>query len=86
MSTPVHQIRIYFDTGSGDIVHVHQLVGEPLPDERIAQEMGVVEASLRERHANGLDYLVVDDEALAQAMSPDVSLRVDLSSRTLVRS
>jgi hypothetical protein len=84
----VQQIRVYFDPTSGEIVHVHQLLapaGDPLDEQRIEDEMQAFEESVRDRHSEGLEYIVVDDELVREAVSPEVNLRVDVSRRKLVR-
>ncbi|MEU0572502.1 hypothetical protein ABZ297_44855 [Nonomuraea sp. NPDC005983] len=91
MSTELHvqRIRVYFDAASGEIVHVHQLVtetDEPLTEQRMDEEMAALEEVLRRRHPAALDYLVVDEAAIAEAVAPDVNLRVDVEARVLLRS
>jgi hypothetical protein len=84
----VQQIRVYYDPESGDIVHVHQLVAmadETLDERRIDDEMTAFEQSLRERHATALEYLIVDEALLQEAISPEVNLKVDVSARRLIR-
>lgn len=84
----VQQIRVYYDPESGQIVHVHQLVAiadEPLDERRINEEMTAFEESLRERHAAALEYLIVDEALLQEAVSPAVNLRVDVPEKRLIR-
>lgn len=84
----VQQIRVYYDPESGDIVHVHQLVAmadESLDERRIDDEMRAFEESLRERHPTALEYLIVDEASLQEAVSPEVNLKVDVSAKRLVR-
>jgi hypothetical protein len=85
------QIRVYYDRDSGDIVHVHKLVAaaaESLDDQRVDEEMSSFEESLRQRHpaeaGAAIDYLVVDEAALQEAVDPRVRLRVDVAARRLV--
>ncbi|MFE6160459.1 hypothetical protein ACFQ7F_16280 [Streptomyces sp. NPDC056486] len=84
----VLQVRVYYDRNSGDIVHVHQLAAAPaeeFDDQRIREEMTSFEESLRQRHPAELDYLVVDETSLDEAVSPDVNLKVDVVAQRLIR-
>ena len=47
--------------------------------------MSTFEASLEQRHRRRLDHIAVDEETLAEAVSPDVNFAVDLENRRLVR-
>ena len=83
----VKEVRVYYDPKSGDIVHVHQLLvpkGESIDAERIEEEMGIFEASLRQRHSRQLAHIVVDQEAFERSVSPEVTLSVDVASHALV--
>jgi hypothetical protein len=84
----VLQIRVYYDPASGDIVHVHRLVAsadDSLDERRIDEEMSAFEESLRERHPTALEYLVVDEASLQEAVGPEVNLKVDVTAKRLVR-
>jgi hypothetical protein len=75
--------RVYFDTGSGHVVHLHQLVsapGEDLTEEWTEAEMAVLEDALRQRLGE-IDYLVVTADELAAAGE---GARVDVARRRLV--
>ena len=83
----VHQIRVYYDPSSGNVVHVHQLVtppGESLNEQRIAEEMNIFEKTLRQRHDIGLEYLVIDESELQRASGPEGNLRVDVPAKRLI--
>lgn len=51
----IERVRVYYDPGSGDVVHIHQLVsapGEELDSERVEDEMKVFEEAVRQRHGD----------------------------------
>jgi hypothetical protein len=89
----VQEVRVYYDPITGDIIHIHELVGI---DEgvgtpgflregtRITEEMTAFEESLRERHQSNLEYLVVDETSL-QDLASDDHFRVDVVEQRLIR-
>ena len=81
----IEQVRVYYDPGSGDVMHVHQLVsapGEELDSRRVEDEMKVFEEAVRQRHGD-VDYLVVE---AADLQGSGESMKVDVEQRRLVRA
>ena len=81
--------RVYYDATTGEIVHVHRLAAaadEPLDERRMDEEMAVFEGTLAQRHDRPLEHIAVDDDAVQQAVAPDVNFRVDVRTRQLVRT
>jgi hypothetical protein len=81
----IERVRVYYDPGSGDVVHIHQLVsapGEELDSERVEDEMKVFEEAVRQRHGD-VDYLVVE---AADLQASGESIRVDVEQKRLLRA
>jgi 2-phospho-L-lactate transferase/gluconeogenesis factor (CofD/UPF0052 family) len=80
----IEQIRVYY-LGSGDVVHVHQLVsapGEELDSQRVEDEMKIFEEAVRQRYGD-VEYLVVEATDL---QTSGESIKVDVEQRRLVRA
>jgi hypothetical protein len=80
----VAQTRVYYDPGSGRVVHVHQLVTSPdaeLDPQRIEEEMTAFEEVVRARHGD-VGSLVVEAADLPAA---DEAVTVDVPGQRLVR-
>lgn len=80
----VYGTRVYFRPSSGEIVHVHQLVGhagDPLDAARVAEELDAFAAALAEREGE-VDFLAVEEGELNRD-APVVG--VDVGARSLVR-
>jgi diketogulonate reductase-like aldo/keto reductase len=87
-SVRIVRAHVYYDPQTGAIVWVHRIavpVGESLDDERLAQEVDAFEESLTQEQGRELTRLVVDDEALREAVAAHVSLRVDPQQGRLLR-
>jgi hypothetical protein len=80
----IEQSRVYYHPGSGEVVHVHQLVhaaGEELDRDRVEDEMKAFEDAVRQRHGD-VDYLVVQPEDLLTSGEP---ITVDVAQHKLLR-
>jgi hypothetical protein len=83
----VHQIRVYYDPGSGEVLHIHRLVtppGENLSQDRIDEEMSPMEQSLSDRLGAALAHLIVTEADIQKLAGPDVELVVNLATKRLV--
>jgi hypothetical protein len=82
----IARTRVYFNPETGEIVHVHRVASAgPLTAEQVDEELDAFAASVEQHHGQTLDSVDVDESDLLASVSPDVSLRVDLSGRRLVR-
>jgi hypothetical protein len=87
-SVVVVRAHVYYDPHTGEIVSVHRIAvpaGESLDDDRLDQEVDAFEESLAQEQGRQLTRLVVDEEALREAVAARVSLRVDPEQGRLVR-
>ena len=74
--------RVYFDTASGEAVHVHRIVvgpGQEVDDE-LRRGAEAFDEWLRSQHRAELDFLEVDESDM-----PEGPISVDITSRTLQR-
>jgi hypothetical protein len=79
----VYGTRVYFRPSSGEIVHVHQVVGEPgdsLDADRVQAELDSFAAALANR-AGELDFLAVEEHDLHEGVA---NLTVDIDRRALI--
>jgi hypothetical protein len=82
----IARTRVYFDPETGEIVHVHRIASAgPLTAAQVDEELDAFAESIEARHGRTLDSVDVDESELLASVSPDVSLKVDVSGRRVVR-
>jgi hypothetical protein len=77
------ETRVYFDTASGEAVHIHRLAVGPDqdPDDDLRRGADTFDRWLRSQHDRELDFIHVAESDLVGA-GP---ISVDTGSRTLIR-
>jgi hypothetical protein len=79
----VPEIRVYYDTASGDVMHIHRLVVVPGQegDDRLRGGVEAFDQWLRSQYDGELDFLSVSESDIPS----EGPIRIDLDSRILKR-
>lgn len=80
----VVKARVYFDTSTGEVIHIHQLAagkGQELPATEVEMEMGAFEEHLRTTTSSSVDFVDVEPTEIIEG----AVRRVDPVTKTISR-